>query len=135
MHGWITGGMKRDTMTQEKNDKKRRIGKKGGQQTDQCRIAGGGGREMQGRCVAGGGPREVSEGAVLNPPASRPGPDVSLFAAAAHCCHCNAPHLSRPVGTGAFLRKASLSPRLASPSCLYAAASGGFCWDPSGLSG
>ena len=52
------------------------------------------------------------KGAVLNLPASRPGPDVSLFPDAAHCYHCNALHLSRPVGTGAFLRKASLSPRL-----------------------
>lgn len=60
MHGWIIGGMKRDKMTQEKNGKKRRIGKKGGQQTDQCRI--GGKREMQGRCVAGRGQGEVSEG-------------------------------------------------------------------------
>ena len=54
------------------------------------------------------------KGAVLNLPASRPGPDVSLFPDAAHCYHCNALHLSRPVGTGAFLRKASLSPRLGS---------------------
>lgn len=43
VHGWIIGGMKRDKMTQEKNGKKRSIGKKGGQQTDQCRIGGGGG--------------------------------------------------------------------------------------------
>lgn len=65
VHGWIIGGMKRDKMTQEKNGKKRSIGKKGGQQTDQCRIGGGRGgrgREMQGRCVAGRGQREVSEG-------------------------------------------------------------------------
>ena len=40
MDGWIIGGMKRDKMTQEKKGKKRRIGKKGGQQTDQGRIGG-----------------------------------------------------------------------------------------------